>query len=372
MITNALIVGGGIAGLSAAIALRRRNVEVDVIEINPEWSVYGVGILQQANVVRAMAQLGIVNEYLNNSFGFDYVRISDPQGIELAKIPAERLAGENYPAMLGIGRPALHRVLGTACKRLGARVRLGITVDSLHSDANGVTVKCSDGAEAIYDLVIGADGLYSTIRSLVFGTDLKPRFVGQGVWRYNFPRPPEVDCLTTMIGPNANAGLCPVSDKLMYLYVTSAEPGNARLPKSSLHLLMRERLAHCGGFIGKLREQITDPTEVVYRPLEVIVVAAPWYRNRVVLIGDAAHAMTPHLGQGAGMAIEDAIVLAEEATKALSLAQALDNFMQRRWERCKFIWQNSVNLCEEEVAGQSNIDRPALVRNVFEVTAQPI
>jgi 2-polyprenyl-6-methoxyphenol hydroxylase-like FAD-dependent oxidoreductase len=372
MSKKALIVGGGIGGLCAAIAMRRKGIEVDIVEINPKWSVYGVGIIQQANVVRAMAQLGVSAEFLASGFGFNNVELYGPQGQILARIPGNRLAGEDYPAMLGIGRPALHEVLGSSAKRLGATIRLGVTIDRVEQDAEGVTVTCTDGVAGRYDLLVGADGLYSKVRERFIDASIKPRFVGQGVWRYNFKRPQEIDCLRVMSGPNANAGVCPLSNELMYLYVTSAEPGNPRLPDDQLHVLMRERLKNCGGFIAGLRDQITDPAGVVYRPLEVALVPSPWYRGRIVLLGDAAHATTPHLGQGAGMAVEDGIVLADEFAKDIPLTTALDNYMQRRWPRCQFIWEASVRICETEVKGLDNADRAEVVKKMNQITAQPI
>src|SRR5262245_20135310 len=100
MMQRVLIVGGGIGGLTSAIAFRRKGVAVDVVEINPKWSVYGVGIIQQANVVRAMGQLGLLESYLSAAYPFDYVRICNGQGQELARLPSDRLAGPDYPANL--------------------------------------------------------------------------------------------------------------------------------------------------------------------------------------------------------------------------------------------------------------------------------
>lgn len=91
-----------------------------------------------------------------------------------------------------------------------------------------------------------------------------------------------------------------------------------------------------------------------------------------MLIGDAAHGATPHLGQGAGMAIEDAVVLVDETTKDQPLAAGLERFMSRRWERAKFIWETSVGICKAEIEGRKDIDRPGLLRRMFEVTAEPI
>ncbi|OYW83759.1 MAG: 2-polyprenyl-6-methoxyphenol hydroxylase, partial [Sphingobium sp. 32-64-5] len=160
---NILIIGGGIGGLTAAIALRRHGFAVEVIEKDPDWSVYGVGIIQQANVIRAIADLGILDTYLAAGVSFDAVEIFAPNGVRVASVPSPRLA-EGYPPCAGIGRPALHRVLGNAVLEAGATVRLGITADRMTDDGAAVHVRFSDGGEGRYDIVIGADGVYSQTR----------------------------------------------------------------------------------------------------------------------------------------------------------------------------------------------------------------
>ena len=106
--------------------------------------------------------------------------------------------------------------------------------------------------------------------------------------------------------------------------------------------------------------------------MEVVFVNEPWYRGRVLLIGDAAHATTPHLGQGAGMAIEDAIVLSEELTAGGDLEQQLQRFMARRFERCKYISENSIMAGEREMARDATFDRIGLTKAMLKLTAEPI
>ncbi|OJU10146.1 MAG: 2-polyprenyl-6-methoxyphenol hydroxylase, partial [Caulobacterales bacterium 68-7] len=303
-----LVVGGGIGGLTAAIAMRRQGVAVDVFELDPTWSVYGVGIIQQANVVRAMAQLGLVDEYLGSAFGFDCVRMSNAAGVQIAEVPSPRLPGHHYPANLGVSRPALHEILGRTAQALGANVRLGVTADSWREDADSIEVTSSVGDSQRYDLMIGADGIHSSIRTRAFSEAPAARRTGQAVWRYNFARPSSMDALHVFYGPNGNAGLVPIGKDLMYLFVTVPEGEDPRLSDRDLAEQMRDSLAPFGGVLAELREQITDPAGVVYRPMEALFIDGPWHKGRIVLLGDAAHATTPHLGQGAGMAIEDSIV----------------------------------------------------------------
>ena len=367
-----LIVGGGIGGLCAAIALRRKGIEVDLVELKSEWTVYGVGIIQQSNVVREMARLGVLDGYLQAAYPFEDVVIYNVDGQSLARIPGQRLAGPQYPANVGISRLALHEVLSSTASELGTQIRLGLSVETLDEVGDGVDVLFTDGSRGRYSLVVGADGLFSKVRGLLFGDKYTPRHTGQSVWRYNFKRDPMIDHLATYQGADGNAGLCPLAGDLMYLFLTSHEPGNPWMDASTLAAEMRKRLGGFGGLIGELREQITQNSEVVYKPMEVVFVSEPWYRGRVVLIGDAAHATTPHLGQGAGMAIEDAVVLSEELTAGGSVEEQLSRFMARRYERCKFISESSVLAGDREIAHDHTFDRIGLVKQMLARTAQPI
>ena len=141
-----LVIGGGIGGLTAAIALRASGHRVTVIERDPAWSVYGVGIIQQGNVLRAMKQLGLLDDYLSAAVGFDFVAVHAPDGTLVAKVPSPRLV-DDCPANVGIGRRALHEVLTDRAIAAGAHVRLGLTVEALSEVGVGVSVRFSDGRE---------------------------------------------------------------------------------------------------------------------------------------------------------------------------------------------------------------------------------
>lgn len=371
-INKVLVVGGGIGGLCAAIALRREGVPVDLVELKSDWTVYGVGIIQQSNVVREMARLGVLDRYLEAAYSFEDVGIYDLEGKPLARIPGQRLAGPQYPANVGISRLALHKVLSSTAIELGANVRLGMSVEAFEQDDEGVDVTLTDGTRERYALVVGADGVYSKIRGLLFGDKYTPRFTGQAVWRYNFPRDPSIDHLASYMGPGGNAGLVPLSNELMYMFSTSHEPENPWYPPEELAPLMRDRIANIGGLVGSLREQITDSSQVVYKPMEVVFVDELWFKGRVLLIGDAAHATTPHLGQGAGMAIEDALVLSMELAGEGTMEDKLQRFMTRRFERCKFISEKSVLAGDREMARDQTFDRIGLTKQMLKLTAEPI
>lgn len=263
-------------------------------------------------------------------------------------------------------------VLCSTATELEAAITTGQTITGLRQDSEGVEVDFTNGTRRRYDLLIGADGIYSSVRRMIYGDRFTPRFTGQGVWRYNFPRPEYVDHLMCFIGENSNCGLVPLGKELMYLFVTSHEADNPRFAHHELAAQMRQRLPLCDGIIGELREQIVNNDQVVYKPMEEVFVDAPWFSQRVVLTGDAVHATTPHLGQGAGMAIEDALVLAEELQIHDHPEQALAAFYARRRDRCYRIWRDSLRVGESEIANDRQFDRQAVIRGMMEFTATPI
>lgn len=365
-----LIIGAGIGGLSAAIALSRKGHRVTAIERDPSWSVYGVGIIQQSNVLRAMDQLGVLDSFLDAACGFDAVEIFTPDGTKVARVPSPRLV-EGKPANVGIGRRALQKVLGDSATALGTDLRLGITAEDIVDDGEKVAVTFSDGSAGIFDAVIGADGVYSQTRKMILPDAEVPQFTGQAVWRYNFPRTEGLDALQVYNGPTG-VGLVPMSADLMYMYVTTPEPDNPWYPKEGIAAVMRGKLANCSPQIRELGEQITDDDGVVYRPLEGMLVRGAWSKGRVGLLGDAVHATTPHLGQGAGMAIEDAIVLAEEIEAHDDVETALKAFRERRYERCRYIVESSLAICFGQLGKGPAVDNHKATAEMFAVVAQPI
>jgi 2-polyprenyl-6-methoxyphenol hydroxylase-like FAD-dependent oxidoreductase len=368
-----LIIGGGIGGLSAAIALRRAGVDVDLVEINTSFKVYHVGIIVQGNFIRAMNELGIADQAVAVGYPQMGLQFKDIHGNLVADIPGIRLAGEKYPSDLGMARPALHGVLTEAARANGANLRLGLTFETITQSAEAVDVTFTDGSRGRYDLVVGADGLRSKVRATFFPDAPTPKFTGQGVWRYNVPRPPEITRTFMCVGlDGGKCGFCPLTPTTGYVILVQAEPGNPRHPPDQLADIMRSRLAACTGLMATLRDQITDSSQVVYRPLEALFVPAPWYRGRVLLIGDAVHATTPHMGQGAAQAVEDAVVLGKLFAQNLPLGEMLPKFMERRYERCKFINESSIQIGEWEQHPSPEADPASLTRKMLEVVAQPI
>ncbi|RZS85297.1 FAD-dependent monooxygenase [Pigmentiphaga kullae] len=370
--SRVLVAGGGIGGLAAAIALRRAGCEVDVLEIKPAWEVAGVGIIQPANALRALDELGVAGQCLAKGFGYDSYRYMTAEGVLLQEVPGPKVAGPDRPAYNGIARRALQEILVSAARQAGAVLRAGCAIHSLAQDEDGASVVLSDGRRERYATVIGADGIYSWLRRNVFGVDLRARPTGQSVWRVMMPRPEAMTWGAMMVGPRSKAGFIPISRELMYLLlVTQEEPGTV-MPAQRLHVLLKERLADFGGVVPGLLAAIDDPAKVVYRPLEVVMMGPPWHRGRVVLIGDAAHASTPHLGQGAAMAIEDAVVLGDLVRQGLPWRVLTDAYMRRRFERATFIQDASFRIGEFEQGREPGLDLFDLLGQARQAMAAPI
>lgn len=365
-----LIVGGGIGGLTSAIALGKGGHDIEIVERDPDWAVYGVGIIQQSNVIRAMAQLGLLDDYIEAGFGFDQVEVFIPDGTRVAIVPSPKLV-DGYPANIGIGRRALHKVLCDRAQAAGAKVRLGITATAIDDGENSVDVTFSDSSTRRYDMVIGADGLYSKTRQMLFPDLPGPEFTGQSVWRYNFDRTDDIVSLCAYEG-KIGIGLVPLSPTLMYMYVTTPEPGNPRYPVEGIAAAMRGKLAGQSPKIAALADQITDDAEVVYKPLEWVFLEGAWHKGRVGLIGDAAHATTPHLGQGAGMAIEDSVVLADEIAKADTVEAAWQAFRDRRYARCRHIVEASRAIGQGQIGKGPRVEQGPATHAMTQFVAAPI
>ena len=372
-VNKVLIIGGGFSGMAAAIELRKRGIAVDLVEIDPGWRSYGAGISLGGATMRALVQLGVIDAYLAEGAASDGVTIHIPTGQKVAELPTPRLAGPDVPGNGAIMRPALARILADATRASGTNVRLGCTFARIEQDAGGVDVTFTDGNSGRYDLVIGADGLYSKVRATVFPDAPKPQYTGQGVWRAVLPRPADIDGTMMWLGPKIKPGLNPVSKDAMYLFVTEDRATNDHIDPSEFLVRVKALLAPFPDpRLQRARDALSEESQIIYRPLESLLMPTPWYRGRVVLIGDTVHATTPHLASGACIGIEDALVLADELSKAGSTDQALDRYLARRWERCRMVVQNSSRLGEIEIAGGDKEEHARIMRATLAALAAPI
>lgn len=344
---SVLIVGGGPAGLTAATALRQRGISTELLEVNDALRPLGSGLTMMGPTLRALKSVDpeALHQCLEQGSGHPAITFGDAAGNLFERVELPRPAGADLPGGFGITRPVFWGILAEMAQRVGTPIRLSTTVTAITQDDDGVDVTLSDGEVRRFDLLVGADGLRSQVRAMCFPDAPEPYFNGQTVWRAIVPRPSDLtDDMSMWYGPRNKAGFNPVSPDQAYVFLVENDVRKQRPPAEQWPELIREQLGDFGGLIGWAREQMTDPAKIDCRPLQIFLQPAPWHRGRVVLIGDAAHATTPHLAMGAGIAIEDGIVLADVLANGSTVDAALEEFMARRFERCRLVVENSAQL----------------------------
>ncbi|MEV8296354.1 FAD-dependent oxidoreductase [Streptomyces rochei] len=358
-----LVVGGGAAGNAVTILLRRAGIAVDLVEAKEDWNATaGSGITLQGNALRVLRELGVWEQVEASGFGFGSVGITAPDGTVLHVQDDLRTGGDDLPATVGMQRPRLQRILIEAVRASGASVRLGTTAEILDQDADGVSVRLSDGTEGRYDLVVAADGLGSATRAAIGITD-KPEPTGMAIWRVAAPRPAGVTRTDLAYGgPAYIAGYCPTSETTIYAYVVEANRDRASIPSESYADEMRRLTRHYGGHWPEITEHITDPAKVNYTWFDRMLVEGSWHRGRVVLVGDAAHCCPPTLAQGAALSLEDAWVLAQLLTSSGTWDDALfQAYHERRIARVRPVVEASVQMGQWQLDGVRDADVPGLM-----------
>ncbi|GAA3389293.1 FAD-dependent oxidoreductase [Cryptosporangium minutisporangium] len=372
-VSSVLVVGAGLAGTATAISLAARGVAVDLVEIKPQAAALGSGITLQGNALRELRSLGVWDAVREHGYSFDVtgIRAADLFGSVVAEIPDARTGGPDLPAVLGMPRPELARILLDRAAAVGVKIRTGLTHTDLQPDDHGVDVTFSDGSAARYDLMVGADGIRSWTRRAL-GIDLETRAVGMGIWRAFGPRPASVTRTDLYYGgPSFIAGYCPTGDDSLYAYIVETAQDRSTLSPAEQLATMKELSAAYHGPWDEIRETLTDPDRVNYTWFETHVLPAPWNRGRVVLIGDAAHTCPPTLAQGGAQALEDAAVLAELLVERPALDRALwDEFHARRVDRATAVVEASNQLCQWQLDHVQG-DVPSLMHRIAELVSRP-
>ena len=372
-VSRVAIVGSGVAGTAAAILLAEGGVEVDVFERKPDLSALGSGITLQGNALRVFDRLGVWEQVKEAGYSFDQtgLRAPGPDAPVIAQIPDARTGGPEYPAVAGMYRPDLARILADRATELGARIRYGTTVAGFTQDADGVDVTLSDGSTGRYDLLVGADGLHSDIRRQL-GVQVEPERTGMGIWRAFVPRPEEVTNTELYYGgPVYIAGYTPTSDEMMYAFLV--EPAQDRHLSSEEGVVVMKELSQAyGGPWNEIRESLDGASRVNYTWFTKHVVPDAWNRGRVVLIGEAAHSCPPTIAQGAAQAAEDALVLSELLLTRDAVDQSLwDEFHARRLPRATEVVEASVQLGQWQIDHVQDADVPGLMRRIAMLVSEP-
>jgi 2-polyprenyl-6-methoxyphenol hydroxylase-like FAD-dependent oxidoreductase len=245
---------------------------------------------------------------------------------------------------MGMERPRMAAMLFGAAGRYGVRFRMRSTITALVQQAGRVDVTFDDAATGRYDLVIGADGLRSSVRAMI-GIDDMPQPLGMGIWRVFCDRPASITRTDLCFdGPCFSAGFCPTGENTMYAYLIEPLADRSQITPEEGLAHMRSLAEQYHGPWDDIRERIVDPTSIHYTWFEWMLLNRPWFEGRVVLIGDAAHNCPPTLAQGAAQAMEDALVLADELGKHDEVEPALAAFMERRLLRARTVVEASVQV----------------------------
>ncbi|WP_417598460.1 FAD-dependent monooxygenase [Pararhodobacter oceanensis] len=342
MTKRALIVGAGIAGQTLACALAKTEYQIDIVEKSLSWEVLGTGMYVQNNALRGFQEIGVAEQIVKAGWHSPtgVSTITDMHGNTLAQTVVPPCPGSDFPGYVPIGRPVLHAILLAAVEAAGVTIQMGKSVTGISQSGDRVDVSFTDGARASYDIVIGADGVNSSVRSLVFA-EIEPQYSGFSNWRAILPMATPLDDTMWQMGPEKSVGIIPISDDELYIAGVSKEPGNPWFEPETLVRRMHERFAMFGGRAGGLLKQITRSEQIVYTPIKEIIMEPPWFKGRVVLVGDAAHASTPFWAQGASMAIEDVIVLYWLLRENRDVPDIFSEWQERRFERCAFVQNGS-------------------------------
>lgn len=370
-VDEVLVVGAGVAGCAVAGFLARDGVRTDVVEIHHDVTALGSGITVQGNALRVLRDLGVWDRVEAAGYGFHVTGVRLPDGTIVAEMEDLQTGGPDLPATMGMERRKLAEILVDGAGANGARFRFGTTVEALSDDGDGVDVTFSDGTTGRYDLVIGADGLRSSVRPMIGITDT-PVPTGMGIWRVFTTRPPSITrtdlCFT---GPCHIAGFCPTGEDSIYAYLVEDKADRSCMAPEARLAHMRSLAQHYHGPWDDIRERMTDPGRIHYTWFERMLLDPPWWRGRVALIGDAAHTCPPTLAQGAAQALEDALVLAESLAGHDSLDTALPAFMDRRLDRARTVVEASVQIGQWMLDDDPEADIPGTMGRTLAMLCQP-
>ncbi len=370
--SNALIIGGGIAGFSAAIALSRVGVKCDLVEISHAPLGASLGISGRA--ADALDELGVYDECYATATPWTrdttVASLFDTAGNLLSPGP-QRPSWPGAKTALGVYRPVLLTILEEQARTLGVHIEKGVTATAVEDNHDGALVTLSNGEKRKYDLVVGADGISSRTRAMLFPDAPKPAYAGQMSIRWMAPGP-AIQPEGMYVGPVGRVAFYYLPQGYVYVPAVISAKEYVRLSKEEVYALFGKLLdSYTAPAIVELRQRLTPDSDLICRPFEWILLPGSWFKGRSLLIGDAAHATTAHMGMGGGMAFEDAVVLAQCVAQASTLQEAFDAFMARRLPRVRTVVETSVALSRLEQEKAPPSESRAMMKVAFEAIAAP-
>lgn len=338
-VRRVLIAGAGIGGLAVAAALRKVGIEAELYEQAPELREVGAGVGLWSNALASLDQLGAGDEIRAASLPLRVLAGARPDGRSTSTIRLDDLGPEFAAAECRVvARPVLLAALARQVPP--ERLHTGEGVEAAESAGAYVHIRLKSGWMQEGDLLVGADGLHSVIRSMVVGRD-RIRYSGQTCFRGLAPMPPpNPKELREVHGAGQRGSVCPLDARHVYWWVAHNAPLNEIIPPEKRKQMLLDRYQ---GWPFGLPDAIaaTPDDAILQNDLVDRKPARRYARGRVVLVGDAAHPTTPNLGQGANMAIDDAVVLARALRDEDGLPAALARYERERLERTRLIVKRS-------------------------------
>ena len=306
-LSRVLVVGGGITGGVLSLALRQQGVEVVLVDLRPELGGVGHGITLQGNALKAFKSVGIYDRLAERGFPFSHLRLKTADGHVIAEIPTPPMGGPDLPGTMGAVRGDIADILADEVVKAGVDVRLGTTITEIDDRGDSVVATLSDGSTETVDLVVGADGIRSKVRSMI-GIEDEPHQVGMGIWRTVAKRPAEMDCSELYYGgPKYKAGYTPISDDLCYAFLLEENLDRSFVGEGPNGALLKERGQGYGGIWGQVRDSLADDAVVNYQWIEAICVDSPvaprphdHHRRRRARLPAADRAGRRHVCRGRG------------------------------------------------------------------------
>jgi 2-polyprenyl-6-methoxyphenol hydroxylase-like FAD-dependent oxidoreductase len=346
---STIVVGGGIGGLSLARELSIAGLPVVVLERAPKLGTVGAGIIMNPNAMRVLEANGLAAGVRSRSAPYLARDTFDQRGRLLATRDYRPLYADDRLAVGAL----LHRAHLHECLYDGlptGTVHLDVRIRDLHADPRGVSVETETGETFTGDVLIGADGIRSTVRERFFGR-LEPTYLGYRSHRFVVANRDGLVHFTEFLGRGQRVGLVPVGGGQLYVWTTFNASHRTHAHDVESVGALRARFADfTDSRVRQAFGQLTSTEGVVCTDIEEVR-QPTWATGRVALLGDAAHALTPNMGQGAGMAMEDAVVLAEELARAERGEQpvpaALMRYVARRERRVETIVRLSRQIGEE-------------------------
>ncbi len=337
-----LIIGGGIAGLTTALMLQKRNIDYMIFEAVPEIKTVGAGITLAGNAMRVLKTIGLAEEVKKKGHLISFMNIEDDKGKNISEFNAEKISHDHGLDFVAIHRADLHQVL---LKNINPnKIVTGKKAIDFENHPNGITLYFQDGSQVDGHAAIIADGIHSIIRKKLL-PDVTPRYSGYTCWRGEVENKWNIQKRAVETwGANGRFGYVPIGNNMIYWFACKNTSANNEA-MSAFGLM--DLFNNFKNYVFPIPEILgaTPDAQLIWSDIADLKPISRFAFSRILLLGDAAHATTPNLGQGACMAMEDALWVANEIDEhPENIEIAFSHFEKNRVPRTRYIVNTSFRL----------------------------